>query len=211
MNTEGNVNSANFGGVLRMEKVPIGTNATICPMPVTLIGSIVKDRPNFMTVAFIARVAMDPPLLSMGLNKRSATREAILTTGVFSVNFPSVSMLKATDYCGLVSANNTDKSRLFEVFYGTATTAPMIRQCPLSFECKVVETHDFRSHTCFIGEIVATHLDESCLTANKPDPKKINPVMLTMPDNHYWKLGEVVGSAWNVGRDLMGTDTGGCD
>ena len=185
-----------------MTKQSIGTNATICPMPVTLIGSKAGGRPNFMTVAFIARVNMDPPLISMGLNKRSATREAVLENGVFSVNFPSSAMVAQADYCGLVSGRDTDKSQVFSVWYGTLPDAPMITECPLSFECRVIETHDFQTHTCFIGEIVATHLDSSCITDGKPDPKKIDPVMLTMPDNQYWNIGSPIGKAWSAGRDL---------
>jgi len=186
-----------------MEKVSIGTNATICPMPITLIGSIVNNLPNFMTVAFISRVNMAPPLISMALNKGSATRGAVLETRTFSVNFPTADMVEKADYCGIVSAKKIDKSGLFEVFYGSLPKAPMIRECPLSFECNVVETHDFKTHTCFIGEIVATHLDKSCLTDGKPDPEKINPLVLTMPDNRYWTLGKPVGSAWSAGKALI--------
>lgn len=186
-----------------MEKVSIGTNATICPMPVTLIGSMVNDHPNFMTVAFISRVNMDPPLISMGLNKKSATREAILTTKTFSINFPTAAMVEKADYCGLVSGKDVNKSILFEVFYGTLADAPMIRECPLSFECKVTESHEFTTHTGIIGEIVATHLDADCFTENKPDPKKINPILLTMPDNQYWTIGTPIGRAWTAGRVLL--------
>jgi hypothetical protein len=28
---------------------------------------------------------------------------------------------------------------------------------------------------------------------------KINPLLLTMPDNYYWKVGEKLGKAWNIG------------
>jgi flavin reductase (DIM6/NTAB) family NADH-FMN oxidoreductase RutF len=157
-----------------------------------------------MTVAFISRVCMDPPLVSMGLNKRSATRDAVIQNKTFSVNFPSEKMMKETDYCGLVSGKNIDKSKIFDTFRGKLPTAPMIQSCPLSLECKVVEMHDFKSHTCFIGEIVESHLDDSCLTNGKPDPKKINPLILTMPDNHYWTLGEAKGDAWGAGRELAG-------
>ncbi len=186
-----------------MTKQSIGTNATICPMPITLIGSMVNGKPNFMTVAFISRVNMDPPLLSMGLNMRSATREAILKTGTFSVNFPSSALVVQADFCGIVSGNTTDKSELFKVFYGETPDAPMIEECPLSFECRVVETHDFKTHTCFIGEIIATHLDSTCMTDGKPDPTKIDPIILTMPDNHYWKIGDPVGNAWSEGKCLI--------
>jgi flavin reductase (DIM6/NTAB) family NADH-FMN oxidoreductase RutF len=186
-----------------MEKVSIGTNVPVCPMPITLVGTMVKSRPNFMTVAWIARVNMDPPLISMALNGRSATREAVLANKVFSVNFPTADMIEKTDYCGIVSAKKTDKSGLFEVFCGTLPDAPMIRECRLSLECRLVETHDFATHTCFTGEIVATHLDRDCLSEGKPDPKKINPLLLTMPDNRYWTLGEPVGHAWSAGKTLM--------
>ncbi|MFA6332763.1 MAG: flavin reductase family protein [Methanoregula sp.] len=185
-----------------MEKVSIGTNATMSPLPITLIGSMVGGRPNFMNVAFISLVCWDPPLISMGLNQRSATREAVLESREFSVNYPSAPMVTATDYCGIVSAKNKDKSGVFKTFHGTLTGAPMITECPLSFECKVIEVHDFKSHTCFISEIVASHLDKSCMTDGKPDYQKINPLLLTMPDNHYWTLGKTVGRAWSIGKDM---------
>lgn len=186
-----------------IEKVSIGTNATICPMPVTLIGSMVQGRPNFMTVAFISRINMQPPLICMGLNKRSATREAVLANKTFSINFPPAEMVEKADYCGLVSGKDVDKSGLFEVFYGSLPDVPMIRECSLSFECKVTETHEFTSHTCIFGEIIATHLNADCFTDDKPDPKKINPILLTMPDNEYWTIGNPVGKAWTAGRVLM--------
>ncbi len=81
--------------------------------------------------------------------------------------------------------------------------APMISECPLTFECRVVETHDFKIHTCIIGEIMATHLDSACMTDGKPDPTKIDPILLTMPDNHYWRIGECIGNAWSEGRCLI--------
>jgi flavin reductase (DIM6/NTAB) family NADH-FMN oxidoreductase RutF len=80
----------------------------------------------------------------------------------------------------------------------------MIKACPLSFECQVVETHDFKTHTCFIGEIVAGYLDSTSMTDGKPDPKKIDPIILTMPDNHYWRLGECIGKAWSIGGEIRG-------
>ena len=185
-----------------MEKISTGTHATISPLPITLIGSMVQGRANFMNVAFFSLVCWDPLLISMGLNQRSATREAILESREFSVNYPSADMVKVTDYCGLVSGKDTDKSELFETFFGTLKGAPMIASCPLSFECKVVEVHEFKSHTCFISEVLTSHLNKDCLTDGKPDPKKINPLLLTMPDNHYWSLGDPVEKAWNCGREL---------
>lgn len=186
-----------------MEKVSLGTNVPVCPMPIVLVGTTVEGRANFMTVAWIARMNMEPPLIAMGVNRRSATRDAVLATHAFSVNFPPSALMEKADYCGLVSGKNTDKSGLFEVFYGSLNEAPLIRECRLAFECRVVESRDFATHTMIVGEIVATHLDADCLTDGKPDPEKIDPLLLTMPDNRYWTLGKSPGRAWNAGKALV--------
>ena len=34
------------------------------------------------------------------------------------------------------------------------------------------------------------------------DIKKINPFTLSMPDNHYWSVGENLGKAWGIGKTL---------
>lgn len=193
-------------GTHSMKKVSTGTNVPVCPMPITLIGTMVQGRANFMTVAWIARMNMDPPLIAMGVNRRSATRDAALATGTFSVNFPRAEMMEKADYCGMVSGKNTDKSGLFDLFYGELTPSPLIRECPLSFECRVTESRDYATHTMIVGEIVATHLDEDCMSGNTPDPEKIHPLMLTMPDNRYWTLGESPGRAWNAGRSLIASE-----
>jgi flavin reductase (DIM6/NTAB) family NADH-FMN oxidoreductase RutF len=48
-------------------------------------------------------------------------------------------MVEVTDYCGIVSGKNNDKSRIFDLFYGKLKTIPMIKDCPLNMECKLVE------------------------------------------------------------------------
>ena len=48
-------------------------------------------------------------------------------------------MISETDYCGLVSGRKTDKSNIFNVFYGELETAPMIMECPVSIECKLFD------------------------------------------------------------------------
>ena len=35
-----------------------------------------------------------------------------------------------------------------------------------------------------------------------PDPGKIRPFTLTMPDNGYWGLGRRIGTAWSAGKDF---------
>jgi flavin reductase (DIM6/NTAB) family NADH-FMN oxidoreductase RutF len=185
-----------------MGKVKIDTNACLYPMPMTLVGATVGDRPNFLAVAWAARVNFRPPLIGVALGKIHHTNAGIHENKAFSVNIPGRHLMEKTDYCGIITGKTTDKTKLFEVFYGEFANAPMIRECPLCFECRLVQAVDLPSNTLFIGEIVSAYADEGVLTNGQPDLKKIDPFTLTMPDNFYWSVGEKVGQAWNAGKSL---------
>lgn len=183
-----------------MEKRNIGQNVFIYPMPVTLVGSIVKNKPNFMAVGWISRINASPPMLAISLNKAHYTPSGIRENKEFSVNFPTTEMAEQTDYCGLVSGRDQDKSGIFEIFYGELKKAPMIRSCHLCIECKLHDIYEMPSNNLFIGEIVAGYADDSCLTNGKVDLRKLDPLLLTMPDNSYWRAGDFVGKAWSIGK-----------
>lgn len=186
-----------------MAKVSIGNNAFIFPMPIVLVGTQAKGRANFMAVGWVSRVNANPPMIAVMINKAHYTTPFIVENGTFSICVPSADMKDKVDYCGLVSGEEADKSQLFDVFYGALKTAPMIRECPLCIECRLVKAVELPTNDIFIGEIAASHADEGCLTAGKPDFAKVGPLLLTMPDNSYWTLGKQVGKAWNDGKKLM--------
>ena len=155
-----------------------------------------------MALDWLTRVNFKPAMIGICVNKHNATHEAILDTGEFSINLPSVDMLEITDYTGLVSGNRVDKSNLFEVFYGELKAAPMISECPLSLECKVVQTVDLPTNFFFIGEIINIYTEDKYLTDGLLDMKKAKPFLLTMPDNTFWSLGERIGKAWEAGKKI---------
>ncbi|OEU43287.1 flavin reductase [Methanosarcina sp. Ant1] len=185
------------------EKINIGNNVFVYTMPVTLVGTQVEGRVNFMTVGWISRVNANPPYIGVSINKNHYTAKGILENGSFSVNFPSSDMVKKTDYCGIVSGRKEDKSKLFDVFYGKIETAPMIKECPLNLECRLVDTIEFPTNYFFVGEILAAYSEEQYLTLGKPDIEKMELLLLTMPDNCYWTIGDYKGEAWKTGLSLM--------
>jgi flavin reductase (DIM6/NTAB) family NADH-FMN oxidoreductase RutF len=69
-------------------------------------------------------------------------------------------------------------------------------------ECKVLQTIDLPTNTFLIAEIIDIYSEDGFLTGGKPDVKKINPFLLTMPDNRFWSIGECVGKAWNAGTTV---------
>jgi flavin reductase (DIM6/NTAB) family NADH-FMN oxidoreductase RutF len=187
-----------------MAKKEIKPGTFLYPMPLALIGATVKGKPNFMPIAWVSIVEHSPPMISISASKNHYTNKGIKKNGTFSVNTPSIDMVQITDYCGIKSGEKIDKSELFDVFYGEFDTAPMISQAPLNLECKVVHEVNLNiKHDIFIGEIKKVYADDSIIKNNIPDVEKLNPVVFSMNDNRYWKLGEFIGDAWSIGRDFQ--------
>jgi len=183
-----------------MKKRDIGANTFVYPMPVTLLGTLVSGKANFMALGWLSRVNANPPMIGVAVGRHHLTCAGIAETGTFSINVPGEEMMEVTDYCGMVSGEKEDKSGIFEIFYGRLKTAPMIEECSLCMECRLAKTMEFPANTLFIGEIVASYSEEKYLSDNRPDITKMHPLLLTMPDNRYWKVGECAGKAWGEGR-----------
>jgi flavin reductase (DIM6/NTAB) family NADH-FMN oxidoreductase RutF len=185
-----------------MDKILLGQNFFI-PMPVVLVGTQVRGKANFMTVGWCARANANPPMIACGIGNHHYTSQGIAETRTFSVNIPSSVLLEKTDYCGLVSGQKTDKSGIFDVFYGSLETAPMIRECPVSLECRLLQAVPLPTNTLYIGEIAGAYADGRVIRDSEPDFREIDPLFLTMPDNRYWTLGKYAGDAWSAGKKLM--------
>jgi flavin reductase (DIM6/NTAB) family NADH-FMN oxidoreductase RutF len=102
----------------------------------------------------------------------------------------------------MVSGRKADKSKIFDLFYGELKTAPMIDRCPLCLECRLVDVREFPTNKLFIGEIAASYAEEEYLTDGRPDYRKMNAMILTMPDNKYWTIGAAAGDAWSEGKKM---------
>lgn len=166
----------------------------------TILGSHVQGKANFMALGWVTRCNFKPPMVAISVNESNQTSAGILDNGEFSINVPSRDMVAITDYTGLVSAKKIDKSRLFNIFYGELKTAPLIEECPMNVECRVVEKVQLPTNHLFVGEVVGVYVEESLLTDGHPDPEKIKPFVLSMPDNRFWGLGDCVGRAWHEGK-----------
>jgi flavin reductase (DIM6/NTAB) family NADH-FMN oxidoreductase RutF len=186
-----------------MNKSKLGAKTFLYPMPTVLLGSKINSQPNFATIAYCGVVQHQPPLIAFGSGKGHRSNEAIRKTKSFSLNLPSTAMMKVTDFCGLSSSATSDKAKLFKVFYGVLGNAPMIEECPLNLECKLVAVLDFGgTNEIFVGEVIESYAEEQYLTRGLPDMQKLDPLLFSMHDNHYWSIGSPLGEAWNVGKTL---------
>lgn len=184
-------------------KKKLGPVNALYPMPTTLVGAMVDGRPNFLTIAHVGILNHGTPqYISLGINKRHYTTRGVHQAKTFSVCLPGENLMVETDYCGLASGGNTDKSGLFTVFYGETETAPMIEECPVCMECRLHDVLDYETHDVVVGEVVATYADENVLSDGGIDITAVRPLLFDMASVQYFALGEALGGCWSVGKEM---------
>ncbi|MFW9826201.1 MAG: flavin reductase family protein [Candidatus Thorarchaeota archaeon] len=188
-----------------MNKKKITPRAYLFPMPVALIGANVNGKPNFETLAYVGIVEAQPPLISIASYETHYTNIGIKENGTFSVNTPTEELVSLVDFVGIVSGKETDKSAVFEVFYGDLKTAPMVSLSPLNLECEVVKTIKIKElvdvekgHELFIGKIINAYADEDHLTEGIADFTKFKTY--TYSQNYYYKIGGKLATAFEIGK-----------
>jgi len=188
-----------------MAKVKLGPSTFVYPQPVFLVGAIVDDKPNFITVSWGGVACEKPPMISIAIRHSRYTFKGIKQNSNFSINIPSEDIATETDYCGIVSGANVDKVKVcqFDIFYGALINAPMIEQCPINLECNLIHIMDLGSHALVIGKIEETHITESCLTNGKPDATKIKPFIYSVGSKKQYQIfGDFIASASQAGKVL---------
>ncbi len=185
-----------------MEALNIRKQFANFPMPTIVVGTEDMGQINWMTVAWCMQLEYNPPMIGIVLSKNHHTSKAIRNAGWFSVNLPTIRQMESTDYVGMVSGKETDKSKVFPVFYGDKKKVPMIEGCGIAFECALSETIEINGDPLFIGRVEGMYSDPEFLTDGKPDFAKIHPFIFCMADGSYWSLEKRVAKAWKVGESL---------
>jgi len=172
---------------------------------VVLVGANVDDRPNFMTVGACGGANLEPPMISVAIRHERYTFKGIRQNMTFSVNVPSIDLVKETDYCGLVSGFDVNKVEAcqFKVFYGRLKNAPLVEQFPINMEFTVAHFLNLGSNMLVIGKLEETHISETCLTNGKPDVEKMKTFIFTRePENRYLAVGQFIAKSHSIGKVL---------
>ena len=187
--------------------VKVKTGILPFPVPICIAGTMINGKANYATYGSFGLLSPRPETyIYIGSQGSRYTNIGIKENGYFSVNIPSEEQMQKTDYVGLVSGRNTDKSTIFNSFFGSVDKAPLIEECPVNMLCKLVKTTDLPNRDIFFGEVLESYVNEECLTDGILDFTKINPLIFTMnsPGNaSYWKLGKIVGAAYKEGKTIL--------
>lgn len=165
------------------------------PVPVVLVTCGI-EKPNIITLAWVGTVCSDPPMVGIAVRPSRYSHGLIQESGEFVINVPGEDLLEAADRCGHVSGADVDKFSAFGLTTEPASVVktPLIAECHVNMECKVVQTLSLGAHDLFLGEVVAVHVDEAVLdeSGRRIDYGKAKPFVLTFAE--YRGLGEPIGS-----------------
>jgi len=177
----------------------------VFPYTPMLVGVNVNDKPNYITIGLIGWLCYD--MMSISVGHEQYSRTGLEQNRTFSINQPTAGLVKEVDFCGITSGRTGEKATLFETFYGELKTAPMIGECPINVECRVVQTLVRPVHTVYLGEVVAVYANEKFTQDGVPDVTRIQPFFYA-PDpsrgkqvHSYWALGKRIGQAFEIGKD----------
>ncbi|MGE5581145.1 MAG: flavin reductase family protein [Bacillota bacterium] len=173
-----------------MDKVTKGASTILAPIPVVMVSCAAPGRrPNIVTLAWVGTVCSDPPLVSISIRPERYSYELIKETEEFVINVPSVELLRATDFCGMVSGREVDKFAAADLTpaEGNMVKAPLIKEAPLNIECRVKQIIPLGSHDLFIAEVLIAHISQDFLNEKgRLDLGKIPGVVYG--DGYYYKV-----------------------
>lgn len=145
-----------------MSKVQWKGGTFIYPIPAVMVSCGTMEESNIITVAWTGILNTNPAMCYISVRPERYSHDIIKKNGEFAINLTTRQLAYATDWCGVKSGRDVDKFKEMKLTKERANIikAPLIKESPVSVECKVKEIVPLGSHDMFIAEIVAIDADE---------------------------------------------------
>lgn len=177
------------------EKVDFNKTQILSPTPVVLVGCAHRELGrNLLTIAWTGVDCSDPPTIHVSIRPSRFSHRMIKESGCFTVNLPVQKILRQVDLCGVISGRDGDKFERAGLtpLPSTVVEAPIVAECPINLECKVLQIVPLGVHEMFIGEIVARHADISLVHNGRIAFQRLP--LIAYVNREYWSLGERIGT-----------------
>lgn len=148
-----------------------------------MVTSNTEGKPNVMTIGWgTVGIIWSLPVFLALVRPSRYTYSRLEEVAEFTVNVPSKEMAKAALHCGTVSGRDNDKFKDMGLtaVQGKKVKVPIIQECIMHYECRVVHENDVIPeaiekriinsaypegdfHRIYYGQILATYADENAL------------------------------------------------
>jgi len=122
-----------------------------------------EGQPQVMTVGWKMRTSFQPPMLAISVGVKRNMHKCIMESKEFVIAVPGAELAKGTLLCGISSPEKIDRFKQggFITKPGNFISSPLIENCIANFECKLAADLPTGDHTIFVGEVVASWINET--------------------------------------------------
>ena len=177
-----------------MSKLTWKSGTFIYPLPAVMVSCGTMEESNIITVAWTGIINTDPAMCYISVRPTRHSYEMIKKTGEFVINLTTKDLAYATDWCGVKTGAKVDKFKEMKLTKEKANfvSCPMIKESPVSVECKVKEIRKLGSHHMFVAEILGINADEKYINENGAfDISKCD--LIAYSNGNYYSLGKKIG------------------
>lgn len=167
------------------------------PIPAVLVTCGNMENSNIMTVAWTGIINTNPALVYISVRPERYSYNIIKENKEFVINLTNEALTYATDWCGVRSGAKFDKFKEMKLTKEKASfvKCPLIKESPVSLECKVIEERNFGSHTMFLAEVLSIDADEKYIDEKGAfDISKCN--LIAYANGGYYSLGKKNRQIW---------------
>ena len=164
------------------------------PIPAVMVSCGDMEKSNILTVAWTGIINTNPPMVYISVRQSRYSYNIIKENMEFVINLTTERLANATDWCGVKSGANVDKFKEMKLTKEKANMvkAPLIKESPVSIECRVKKIVPLGSHDMFIAEILAIKADDKYIDDKGAfDISKCD--LIAYANGGYYTLGKKVG------------------
>jgi len=146
--------SSTFSGAMALWHVP---------ERLVLVSSVcAKGVPHVITVGWKMRTSFSPPMFAIAIGKERRMHTCIRESGEFVMAVPGADLAEQTVICGTPGDPEEDKFEKcgFRIRASSFIKSPLIESAAANFECKVVSQLDSGDHSLFVGQVLASWVNE---------------------------------------------------
>ena len=177
-----------------MGKITWKPGTFVYPIPAVMVSCGTMEKSNIITVAWTGIINTNPAMVYISVRPTRYSYNLIKDQGEFVINLTTKNLEKATDWCGVKTGAKVDKFKEMKLHKEKANfvKCPMIKESPVSVECKVKEIKELGSHTMFIAEVVAINVDEKYID-NKGAFDITKCDLMAYANGNYLAMGKKLG------------------
>ena len=152
------------------------------------------EKSNIITVAWTGILNTNPATVYISVRPTRYSYNLIKEQGEFIINLTTKDLVRATDWCGVKSGKDVDKFKEMNLHKEKANfiKCPMIKESPVSVECKVKEIKEMGSHHVFIADVLAINASKEYIDEKGAfDISKCD--LIAYANGGYYELGKKIG------------------